>query len=53
MFLKDIIEKRKRCNHKLKDENTTLKRLLNVNMVFPPQKDYICKECHKIFSFRD
>lgn len=52
MFLKDIIKKRK-CNHELKDENTTLKRLPKVHMVFPMQKDYICTECHRIFSFRD
>ena len=49
MFLKDLFKKRRRCNHDLKDENTTLRRLSKMNMVFPPQKNYICEECKKIF----
>lgn len=53
MFLKDLFKKRRRCNHDLKDENTTLRRLSKMNMVFPPQKNYICEECKKIFSFKD
>ena len=51
MFLKDLFKKRRRCNHDLKDENTTLRRLSKMNMVFPPQKNYICEECKKIFKY--
>lgn len=48
---KDIKKKEEKCNHNLKDDNNTLKKINHRNMVYPPVDEFICTVCHNFFEF--
>lgn len=49
-FFKSI---KKKCNHNPDSKKTTLKKNNKIHMVYPPTREYFCKNCHKFFTFMD
>ena len=43
-------KKEEKCNHDLKDKETTLKKINRKNMIFPPIDVYMCGTCHEFFE---
>ena len=41
-----------KCNHDFKDSNTSLELILKKNMVYPSEKFYVCKYCHKVIKIK-